>query len=59
MLRPLFHTGEYNDTLPTFPGATPGHTQFFPTPEHHPDLDLNRAIVGIPPVITSFASFLD
>ncbi|KAI7767123.1 hypothetical protein LZL87_013178 [Fusarium oxysporum] len=50
MLRPLFHTGEYNDSLPTFPGATPGQTQFFPTVEGHPDLDIKRAIVGIPPV---------
>ncbi|KAF5599498.1 DUF1479 domain-containing protein [Fusarium pseudoanthophilum] len=50
MLRPLFHTGEYNDSLPTFPGATPGQTQFFPTAEGHPDLDIKRAIVGIPPV---------
>ncbi|KAF4337908.1 DUF1479 domain protein [Fusarium beomiforme] len=50
MLRPLFHTGEYNDSLPTFPGATPGQTQFFPTVEGHPDLDIKRSIVGIPPV---------
>ncbi|VUC31179.1 unnamed protein product [Clonostachys rosea] len=50
MLRPLFHTGEYCDTLPTFPGAKPGKTQFFPTVEHHPDLDIERAIIGIPPV---------
>ncbi|KAF4947675.1 hypothetical protein FGADI_10246 [Fusarium gaditjirri] len=50
MLRPLFHTGEYNDSLPTFPGATPGQTQFFPTVKGHPDLDIKRAIVGIPPV---------
>lgn len=50
MLHPLFHTGEYNDTLPTFPGATPGETQFFPTAENHPHLDLERAIIGIPPV---------
>ncbi|KAL4801802.1 hypothetical protein BDV18DRAFT_164612 [Aspergillus unguis] len=50
MLRPLFHTGEFNDTLPTFPGATPGSTQFFPTPEHHPHLRLDRAVISIPPV---------
>jgi hypothetical protein len=50
MLQPLFHTGEYNDSLPTFPGVTPGKTQFFPTAEHHPHLSLDRAIVGIPPV---------
>lgn len=50
MLRPLFHTGEYNDSLPTFPGSTPGRTQFFPTPEHHPHLEIEKAIVGIPPV---------
>ncbi|KAH7156627.1 hypothetical protein EDB81DRAFT_840696 [Dactylonectria macrodidyma] len=50
MLRPLFHTGQFCDSLATFPGSTPGKTQFFPTVEHHPDLDINRAIVGIPPV---------
>ncbi|OQE14703.1 hypothetical protein PENSTE_c033G03678 [Penicillium steckii] len=50
MLRPLFHTGEYNDELPTFPGATPGSTQFFPTSEHHPHLQIDRAVIGIPPV---------
>lgn len=50
MLRPLFHTGEFDDTLPTFPGSTPGSTQFFPTNEGHPHLDIDRAIVGIPPV---------
>lgn len=50
MLRPLFHTGEYDDSLPTFPGSTPGHTQFFPTLENHPHLAIDRAIVGIPPV---------
>ncbi|KAH7235415.1 hypothetical protein BKA59DRAFT_495997 [Fusarium tricinctum] len=50
MLRPLFHTGEYCDDLATFPGADPGQTQFFPTVEDHPNLDIQRAIVGIPPV---------
>jgi hypothetical protein len=50
MLRPLFHTGEYNDSLPTFPGASPGHTQFFPMADHHPHLAIEKAIVGIPPV---------
>ncbi|RSL69270.1 hypothetical protein CEP53_002300 [Fusarium sp. AF-6] len=50
MLRPLFHTGEFNDSLPTFPGSTPGNTQFFPTTAHHPHLAMDRAMVGIPPV---------
>ncbi|CAI7644266.1 unnamed protein product [Penicillium discolor] len=50
MLRPFFHTGEFDDSLPTFPGATPGNTQLFPTTEHHPHLDLERAVVGISPV---------
>ncbi|GAB7333650.1 hypothetical protein MBLNU13_g05208t1 [Cladosporium sp. NU13] len=50
MLRPLFHTGEFNDELATFPGAEPGQTQFFPTAEGHPDLDITRSIIGIPPV---------
>lgn len=50
MLQPLFHTGEFNSTLPTFPGSTPGKTQFFPTIEHHPHLDINRTLISIPPV---------
>ncbi|KAL4738268.1 hypothetical protein BDV11DRAFT_171191 [Aspergillus similis] len=50
MLRPFFHTGQYDDSLPTFPGATPGSTQFFPTPEHHPHLQLEKSLIGIPPV---------
>ncbi|KAL4872567.1 hypothetical protein BDV12DRAFT_193286 [Aspergillus spectabilis] len=51
MLRPLFHEAEVcNDSQPPFPGARPGNSQFFPTREHHPHLDLDRNIVGIPPV---------
>uniref|UniRef100_A0A093VJ09 Uncharacterized protein YbiU n=3 Tax=Talaromyces marneffei TaxID=37727 RepID=A0A093VJ09_TALMA len=51
MLRPLFHDGEvFDDSQPTFPGARPGNTQFFPTKDFHPHLDLERSIVGIPPV---------
>ncbi|KAH8648690.1 hypothetical protein BX600DRAFT_503050 [Xylariales sp. PMI_506] len=51
MLRPLFHaTGEFDDAQPTFPGSTPGNTQLFPTTEHHPDLALDCALIGIPPV---------
>ncbi|KAJ6003492.1 Protein of unknown function DUF1479 [Penicillium sp. IBT 35674x] len=50
MLRPLFHTGQFDDSLPTFPGATPGNTQFFPMADHHPHLNIEQAVVGIPPV---------
>ncbi|KAJ5657141.1 uncharacterized protein N7484_000790 [Penicillium longicatenatum] len=50
MLRPLFHTGEFDDSLPTFPGATSGNTQFIPMADHHPHLNIERAVVGIPPV---------
>ncbi|ETS81535.1 hypothetical protein PFICI_06537 [Pestalotiopsis fici W106-1] len=50
MLRPLFETEEFDDSLPTFPGAVPGNTQLFPTSEHHPHLALDEAIIGIPPV---------
>ncbi|VUC27437.1 unnamed protein product [Clonostachys rosea] len=50
MLRPLFHTGKFDDSMPTFPGSKPGNTQFFPTIEHHPHLQINKAIIGIPPV---------
>ncbi|KAF7556355.1 hypothetical protein G7046_g6325 [Stylonectria norvegica] len=50
MLRPLFTTGEYDDGLPIFPGSTPGRTQFFPTAENHPHLEIDRTLIGIPPV---------
>jgi hypothetical protein len=51
MLRPLFYDNEiFNDTQPTFPGATPGKTQFKPTKELHPHLLMEKSIVGIPPV---------
>lgn len=50
MLRPLFLRGEFDDTQPTFPGATPGFTQFRPTEAFHPHLMMEKSIVGIPPV---------
>ncbi|KAJ9634474.1 hypothetical protein H2204_006299 [Knufia peltigerae] len=50
LLKPLFVDGEFDESQPTFPGATPGSTQFFPSPEHHPHLALDRALIGIPPV---------
>lgn len=51
LLRPFFILGEtFDDTTPLFPGATPGHIQFKPTPEMHPHLFLDKMTVGIPPV---------
>lgn len=51
MLRPLFlHGEEFDDSQPTFPGSKPGNTQFFPTREFHPHLELDKSMVGIPPV---------
>lgn len=52
MLRPLFTNGtdEFDEVTPTFPGATPGNTQFFPTRDFHPHLAMEKSIVGIPPV---------
>ncbi|CAK7201233.1 hypothetical protein SEUCBS139899_003936 [Sporothrix eucalyptigena] len=56
MLRPLFGNsfaekeGTIDDSQPTFPGSTPGCTQFFPTRDHHPHLDLDKSMIGIPPV---------
>lgn len=50
MLHPLFHSGEFDDSKPTFPGAEPGKTQFKPTSEFHPHLAMEKSIVGIPPV---------
>lgn len=50
MLRPLFQDNEFDDSQPTFPGSEPGQTQFFPTNEWHPHLNIDKAIIGIPPV---------
>jgi hypothetical protein len=58
MLRPLFlggrddggDIGRYDDSQPTFPGACPGNTQFFPSSEFHPHLLMEKSMVGIPPV---------
>ncbi|KAH8884127.1 DUF1479-domain-containing protein [Thozetella sp. PMI_491] len=50
MLRPLFLSGEFDDSQPTFPGAVPGKNQFYPTQEFHPHLGIEKGIVGIPPV---------
>lgn len=52
MLQPFFVEGpdSFDDITPTFPGATPGKTQFYPTTKHHPHLALDKAMVGIPPV---------
>lgn len=52
MLRPLFLAPEekFDDSQPTFPGASPGNTQFFPSQEFHPHLLMEKSMVGIPPV---------
>lgn len=50
MLRPLFLDGKFDDSQPTFPGSTPGSTQFRPTDEYHPHLLMEKSMVGIPPV---------
>ncbi|KAJ4297518.1 hypothetical protein N0V90_005410 [Kalmusia sp. IMI 367209] len=50
MLRPLFENEVFNDSQPTFPGATPGLTQFKPTTDLHPHLLMEKSVVGIPPV---------
>jgi hypothetical protein len=50
MLQPLFHSGEFDDTQPTFPGAVPGDTQFKPTTDFHPHLAMEKSVIGIPPV---------
>lgn len=50
MLRPLFEKETFDDTQPTFPGATPGATQVKPSSELHPHLLMEKSIVGIPPV---------
>lgn len=51
LLRPYFILGERFDAVtPLFPGADPGQLQFFPTPELHPHLQMEKSMVGIPPV---------
>lgn len=50
MLRPLFLNEEFDDSQPTFPGSTPGRTQFRPTDEFHPHLMMDKSLVGIPSV---------
>lgn len=52
LLRPFFldGPGSFDDTQPTFPGAQPGQTQLLPTKELHPHLDIERTVIGIPPV---------
>lgn len=52
MLRPFFLEGEdaFDDVTPTFPGAEPGKTQVLPTNALHPDLMMEKSMVGIPPV---------
>ena len=51
MLRPFFVDGErFDASQPTFPGATPGQGQFFPTGKWHPHLQLERMVVSVPKV---------
>ena len=51
MLRPFFVNDEHFDaSQPTFPGATPGKGQFFPTSTWHPHLQLERTVVSVPRV---------
>ncbi|KAK0609086.1 Uncharacterized protein DIS24_g12514 [Lasiodiplodia hormozganensis] len=51
MLRPLFDDeGGWSDGEATFPGSEPGNTQFFPSKEWHSALQMEKSIVGIPPV---------
>lgn len=52
MLRPFFLDGPdaFDDSKPTFPGAHPGKTQLLPTDELHPHLDMQKSMIGIPPV---------
>lgn len=51
MLRPFFLLDEaFDPVTATFPGATSGKSQFFPTQDFHPHLRLEQTMVGIPPV---------
>lgn len=52
MLRPFFVKGAeaFDDVSPMFPGGHPGKTQVLPTRDLHPDLQLDKSMVGMPPV---------
>ncbi|EMC94424.1 hypothetical protein BAUCODRAFT_548017 [Baudoinia panamericana UAMH 10762] len=52
MLQPFFLNGAnaFDDVTPQFPGGKPGFTQILPTKELHPDLHLEKSMIGIPPV---------
>lgn len=51
LLRPFFILDEtFDDITPLFPGAKPGGLQFYPTQKLHPHLQLEKSMVGIPPV---------
>lgn len=51
LLRPFFILDEeFDEITPLFPGATPGNLQFFPTQKLHPHLQLEKSMIGIPPV---------
>jgi hypothetical protein len=52
ILRPFFllDDEEVSAEDATFPGATPGKGQFFPTPQFHPHLQQQRSIISVPKV---------
>lgn len=50
MLRPFFLGDTFDASQPTFPGATPGKGQFFPTTKWHPDLEQLRTMISVPKV---------
>lgn len=50
MLRPFLLEEELEVSEPTFPGATPGKGQFFPTEKFHPHLLLEKSVVSVPKV---------
>ncbi|KAL4879707.1 hypothetical protein BJY04DRAFT_228891 [Aspergillus karnatakaensis] len=53
LLRPFFVDNDddvVNTDHPTFPGATPGKGQLFPTTKFHPHLQQDRSIISVPTV---------
>lgn len=50
MLKPFFQDDKLDLSKPTFPGATPGKGQLFPTTKFHPHLEQLRSIVSAPQV---------
>ncbi|KAJ9667263.1 hypothetical protein H2201_002464 [Coniosporium apollinis] len=50
MLRPFFLQEKLDVTQSTFPGASPGNGQLYPTAKFHPHLQLDKSVISVPKV---------